>query len=71
MYRHGSGRVPAALGGMEVFTPLLLHVDEGPLTAAKTKMLDTRKQQIVFRAGRHQAILSQVTPAGSSDTVTV
>ena len=50
------------LGGPKVFGPLLLQVDQSPLTPAEGKVLNAGYHQITV--GVHQASLSQVTPAG-------
>lgn len=66
-----AGVVQLPFGGAQIFRPLLLQVDQCPLTAAEGKVLDAGHQQVVVRRV-HQLNLSQVTPSGRvSATVTV
>ena len=66
-----AGVVQLPFGGAQIFRPLLLQVDQCPLTAAEGKVLDAGHQQGVVRRV-HQLNLLQVTPSGRvSATVTV
>ena len=66
-----AGVVQLPFGGAQIFRPLLLQVNQCPLTAAEGKVLDAGHQQVVVRRV-HQLNLSQVTPSGRvSATVTV
>ncbi len=58
---------------LEVLLPLALDVDEGPLTPAKTEVLDARQREQLFVSIPHRthnfSMIS--TPAGTSrSTVT-
>ena len=62
----GAGVLELALGGAEVFRPLLFHMDESPLSAAKAKVLDPGHREILIRICHGQSISVQVIPWGSA-----
>ena len=44
----------AAVGGADIFCPLLLHVDQRPLAAAEGKMLQARKLEVFLLLKDHR-----------------
>ena len=55
-----------ALGSQAVFAPLLLNVDQRPLTRAKAKVLNARNGEEVLLAIFRYPMISTVTPCGIS-----
>ena len=62
----------AAVYSAEIFCPLVFNVDQRPLAAAKSKMLETGQLEPVLFPDVHP-IWIQVAPAGraASSTVTI
>lgn len=53
-----------AFGGQAVFIPLLLDVDECPLSRAKAIVLDARDGEEILLAIFRYPIISKLTPCG-------
>lgn len=65
-----AGVLQPPLGSAQIFAPLLLQVNQGPLAAAEGEMLQAGHEEILVFGG-HQESLSQCTPSGrSSETET-
>ena len=66
-----AGVLKPPLGSAQIFAPLLLQMNQRPLTTAEGEMLQAGHEEILVLGG-HQESLSQCTPSGrSSETETL